>query len=77
MDWEDGFSRRKLLYREWINIKVPLYSTRNYIHYPVINHSRKEYENKYIYRYTYICIYIYVYAAAAKLLQSCPTCVTP
>ena len=29
--WEMGISRRKLLYREWVNNKVLLYSTRNYI----------------------------------------------
>ena len=42
-DWEFGISRCKLLYREWIN-KVPLYSTGNYIQYPVTNHSGKEYK---------------------------------
>ena len=42
MDWEFGISRCKLLYIEWIN-KVLLYSTRNYIQYPVINHNVKEY----------------------------------
>ena len=29
--------------------KVLLYSIGNYIHYPVINHNRKEYEKEYIY----------------------------
>ena len=38
-----GFSRYKLLYIEWINSKVLLYSTRDYIQYPVINHNGKEY----------------------------------
>ena len=52
MDWEFGISRFKLLYTEWINNKVPLYSTKNYIQYPVINHNGKEYEKE--------CIYIYV-----------------
>ena len=42
MDWEFGVSRCKLLYTEWINNKVLLYSTGNYIQYPVINHNRKE-----------------------------------
>ena len=46
MGWEDGFSRRKLFYREWINIKVPLYSTRNYIQYPVITYNGKESEKE-------------------------------
>ena len=31
----------KLLYTEWINNKVLLYSTGNYILYPVINHNGK------------------------------------
>ena len=39
------------LYKEWINNKVLLYSTGNYIQYPVINHDRKEYKKE--------CIYIY------------------
>ena len=50
MDWEFGVSRCKLLYIGWINNKVLLYSIRNYIQYPVINHNGKEYEKKmYIY----------------------------
>ena len=52
MDWEFGVSRCKLLYIEWINNKVLLYSTGNHIHYPVINHNGKEYEKQ--------CIYIYI-----------------
>ena len=43
-DWELGTSRCKLLFREWINSKVLLYSTGNYIQYPVINHHGKEFE---------------------------------
>jgi len=31
MDWEFGVSRYKPLHLEWINSKVLLYSTRNYI----------------------------------------------
>ena len=34
----------KLLHVEWINTKVQLFSTGNYIQYPVINHHGKEYE---------------------------------
>ena len=41
-----------ILYMGWINNKVLLYSTGNYIQYPVINHNGKEYEKKYI----YVCI---------------------
>ena len=40
-------------YIDWINNKVLLYSTGNYIQYPVINHHGKEYEKE--------CIYIYMY----------------
>ena len=42
MDWEFGISRCKLLYTGWINNKVLLYSTGNYIQYPVINHNGTE-----------------------------------
>ena len=51
MDWEFGVSRCKLLYIEWVNNKVLLYSTGNYIQYPMINHNGKEYEKEYIYVY--------------------------
>ena len=44
-----GISRYKLLHIGWINNKVLLYSTGNYIQYPIINHNGKEYEKKYIY----------------------------
>ena len=43
MKWEVGVSRCKLLYIEWINNKVLLYSTENYIQYLMINHNGKEY----------------------------------
>ena len=46
------------LYIEWINNKVLLYSTGNYIQYPAINHNGKEYEKEYI--YIYIGVYIYM-----------------
>ena len=49
MDWEFGVSRCKLLHIGWINSKVLLYSTGNYIQYPVINHNGKEYEKEYMY----------------------------
>ena len=44
---EFGISRCKLVYTEWIN-NILLYSTGNYIHYPVISHNEKEYEKEYI-----------------------------
>ena len=43
MDCEFRISRCKMLYIEWINNKVLLYSTENYILYPVINHNGKEF----------------------------------
>ena len=42
LDWEFGISRCKLLYIEWINNKVLLYNTGNYIQYSVINENDKE-----------------------------------
>jgi len=56
-NWEFGVSRGKLLYIEWINSKVLLYSTGNYIHYAVINHDGKEYEkNVHMYMYNWITL---------------------
>ena len=43
LEWEVGISRWKLLYVEWINNKVLLYSTETYMQYPMINHNGKEY----------------------------------
>ena len=44
--WEFGISRCKLLHIELINSKVLLYSTGNYIQYPLLNHNAKEYEKE-------------------------------
>ena len=41
-EWECGTGRYKLLYIGWINNKVLLYSTGNYIQYPMINHNGKK-----------------------------------
>ena len=49
MDREFGISRCKLVYIEWINNKVLLYSTGNYIQYPVINDNRQENEKECMY----------------------------
>ena len=49
MGWEFRISRCKQLYTEWINNKVLLYGTGNWVQYPVINHNGKEYANEYIY----------------------------
>ena len=60
LNWEFGISRCKLVYRKQINSKVLLYSTGNYIQYPVINHNGKEYEKEHI----YICITELLYCIA-------------
>ena len=45
--FKNDLCRCKLLYIGWINNKVLLYSTGNYILYPVINHNGKKYEKIY------------------------------
>ena len=47
-DWELGISRCKLEYLRWINNKVLLYSTRNYIQCPMTNQNGRVYEKEYI-----------------------------
>ena len=42
MEWEVAVSKCKLLYIEWINNKVLLHCTENYIQYPMINHNGKK-----------------------------------
>ena len=54
MDWEFGISRCKLVYTEWINNKVLLYSAENYIQYLVLNHNGKENKKEYVYIYIYV-----------------------
>ena len=41
-----GICGGKLLYIGWINNKVLLYNTGNYIQYRVITHNAKEYEKE-------------------------------
>ena len=50
MESEIGVSIHLLLLMEWINNKVLLYSTENYIQYPVISHKEKNF---------FKCIYMY------------------
>ena len=50
-DWEFEISRCKLLYREWKNNKIRLYSTENYVQYPRMSYKGKEYEKECIYMY--------------------------
>ena len=47
-DREFGITRCKPLYIGWINNKVILYSTTNYIQYSVINHNGNEYVKEYV-----------------------------
>ena len=54
MDKKFGISRCKLLYTEWINNKVLLYSTGSYVQYPVINNNGKDFEKR-------ISLYISLY----------------
>ena len=64
MEWEFGVSRSELLCAEWIN-KVLLYSTGNYIHYPVINHNGKQFSKS-----VYLCITESL-CCTAELTQHC------
>ena len=52
MDWEFRISKFKLLYREQTKNKGLLYSTGNYIQYPVITHNKKNMKKN-------GCVYIY------------------
>ena len=57
MDWEFGVSTCKLLHLEWINDKVLLYSTGNYIQPPETDHDGKEYfQRKYVYVHVYFTV---------------------
>ena len=56
MEWEFGVSRCKLLHIEWINNKVLLHSTGNYIQCPEINHNGKEYVKQCVYMYNWITL---------------------
>ena len=74
-----GVSRYKLLYTEWINNKVLLYTTENYIQYPMIIIMEKNILEKQnmclcvcIYRYKiYIHVKLNHFAAQEKLTQHC------
>ena len=70
IDWKFGISRCKLLSIEWINNKVPLYSTGNYIQSPGIKHNGKECE-KCVCVCVCVCVCIYththIYETITKL----------
>ena len=44
IEWEVRINRCKLLYIEWINNKVLLYSTENYIQYSMIEREVRAYQ---------------------------------
>ena len=46
VNWEFRVGRCKLLYIEWINNQVLLYSTGNSTQYPRINHHGKKYKKE-------------------------------
>ena len=71
MDRESGAGRGELLYIEWINKMTLLYSTGNYIQYPVINCNGNEYFKKNI----YICMYNLITAVQKKLTQHCKSAI--
>ena len=52
MERDVGISKYKFLYVEWLNNKVLLYSTEDYMQYPMINHNGNEYFTKKVYIYT-------------------------
>ena len=51
MDWELGVSRCKLFHLEWINNKVLLYSTGNYIQPLQRDHDGRKCKKKNVYIY--------------------------
>ena len=51
LDWEFGVGNCKLLHLKWINNKELIYSSGNYIQYPVINHNGKEYKKEHTHVY--------------------------
>ena len=50
-EWEGGVSRCKLLYIEWINSKVLLYSTENCVQYLMRNHDGRKYKKECVHTY--------------------------
>jgi len=71
-DWEFGISRCRLVYMVWINNKILLCGTGNYIQNPVINHD-EEYEKEDI--YMHIHKKMSHFAVQMKLTQHCKSTV--
>ena len=74
MDWEFGVRKCKLLYTGWINNEVLVYSTGNYIQYPVINHNGKENKKEQVCVCVCVCVCIYIkrnnFTVQKKLTQN-------
>ena len=60
---EFGISKGKLSYIERINNEALLYSTGNYIEYPVTNHGGEKWERM------YICVWMSNFSVQRKLIQ--------
>ena len=71
VDWEFGVSRCKL-FCKWINIKILLYSTGNYIQYPTINHHGKEYK-----KIMHVYVSLNHFAVQQELTQHCTSTMLP
>ena len=65
MDGKFGVSRCKLIHLEWINNRVLLYSTGNYIQSPGTDHDGRNIKKEYIYRFKNI--YLSYFAVQQKL----------
>ena len=63
-EFEININTILLIYIKQINNKI-LYSTGNYIHYPIVNHNGNEYEKEYIH------ILLNYFAIYQKLTQHC------
>ena len=67
-----GVSRCKLVYIEWINNKILLYSTENYTQYPVIDQNGKEFEKECVCVCVCVCVYkMESLSVQQKLTQHC------
>ena len=56
MEWELRVCRFKLSYIECISNNILLFSTGNYIQYPVINHNGKECKKEYVCVCVCVCV---------------------
>ena len=71
MDWEFGINRCKIVYTEWVNIKVLLHSTGNYIQYLQVNHNGKEYKKEHMCLFIYVCVCVTESLCCKQKLTRC------